>query len=465
VALESHAVEGQTFADALRVERSQVFSFAGPDGGPPFIYSTNSTDWYAPGFGLIESAIDSQLSNRTYSYKLVGARVDGVSHGAIPMGTLVDVSSPSGGDRPAVASDGTRFLLVQTTATSTTQGLTQGGLRLIFVGADGMAQSATSLSTGNGAVASPLVTYGNGRYLVMFTATTGLRGLFVSATDATAIGAPFDIASSTFAAAVAFGQGVYVVANIQPQGQSQGVFTTVIDGQGNMINEIQPYPSTTQRQGAPAIAFDGKNFLLVWQAVPPMFPVTQPVQIQAGRVNKDGNAIDVQITPVSALALAQEQASVVFDGSRYDVTWFDRSHDPSIVDEGQIFAARIGTDGVILDPGGHLIPTMPRAKDGLQIGRVGSQAVIVWYATAFDLNLGVGLSAHMVATRLDANGISIDSSPTQEGLWISSTDSNSGELQLPALTAAGDRSLLVYVDRAGESSMVRRFGHSLLFPW
>jgi hypothetical protein len=196
-----------------------------------------------------------------------------------------------------------------------------------------------------------------------------------------------------------------------------------------------------------------------------MFPVTQPVQIQAGRVNKDGNAIDVQITPVSALALAQEQASVVFDGSRYDVTWFDRSHDPSIVDEGQIFAARIGTDGVILDPGGHLIPTMPRAKDGLQIGRVGSQAVIVWYATAFDLNLGVGLSAHMVATRLDANGISIDSSPTQEGLWISSTDSNSGELQLPALTAAGDRSLLVYVDRAGESSMVRRFGHSLLFPW
>jgi hypothetical protein len=97
---------------------------------------------------------------------------------------------------------------------------------------------------------------------------------------------------------------------------------------------------------------------------------------------------------------------------------------------------------------------------------VGSQSVIIWYAGALGgPNSGIGLIAHMVATRLDANGLSIDSSADQEGLWVTNPDPSSVELQVPELTAAGDRSLLVYVDRAGESSMVKRFGRSLLFPW
>jgi hypothetical protein len=450
--LAACAIKLGTFADALQVERNVTIT---KNASQPATFTSRvgTVDWYAPGVGLIKRTVTDATepyNPETDSFELIGSLLGGVGRGVVPLDMIADGLQPadantSDPDRPAIASDGTHFLVVQA--------LSDGELQEILVGPDGGNLKSASLAQGPSPARSPAVTYGDGVYLVAYSVESGpLRGLMVSP-DGTAQVA-FEISpKSDWGASVAYGGGAFLVANIQ----AGSLWVTSVSKQGVVLGEVQPYPGQTQK--SPSIASDGRDFLAVWANVTTELPNAEATHISAGRVNADGNAIDVAITQVSAAPGVEEDPDVTFDGAQYVVAWFRRP-EPSLLDEGTVSAARIGTDGVLLDPGGQAISGTNTPKQHPRVGRVGTQALVVW-------EVGIsGAGAHIVGTRIGADGMPLDTSATDDGLWISAQPQGIGSgAVMPDVGFGGDRSLVVCLERSYPSTQGWQIDATLVFPW
>ena len=96
-----------------------------------------------------------------------------------------------------------------------------------------------------------------------------------------------------------------------------------------------PISTAAGYQSLPEIAFDGTNYLVVWQG--------GCAATCAARVSSGGTVLDpggIAIANGSSPALA-------FDGTNYLVTWAGAS---------RVYVARVSQAGVVLDPGGIPLP-------------------------------------------------------------------------------------------------------------
>jgi hypothetical protein len=456
-------VSGISFPDALRVERTLTSTYtpkakAGFKPQAPVVTTAwTAVDWYAPGFGRIKRTVTDTRSAYSYSYDydITGALVGGVGHGVLPGGTIAQIDEDEdflpGLDpvaRPGIASDGTRFLV----ATGSSTSFYDGALAVVLVGLDGHAISTTNVAAG-GVPSAPAAAWGGGRYLVAYPRFNSTPQAVLLDQNGAQQGMPLDVFGNGTVSAV-YGKGVFLIATTQ----AAGVTLTSVSPQGTVLGEMVPYPG--QAQGSPALAFDGSNFLLTWLAGP-----SEGTHVWAGRVNADGNAIDVTPTQITKAAPFQEDLDVAFDGARYVVAWFDRA-DPSVEGSGDVRIARVAVDGTLLDPGGRVVaPARTNTSHGaVRIGRVGSQAVVVWARVNFQ---EPGSSTWVAGTRIAADGSSLDSSATSDGLYISAQPALGVGASpiLPAIGWSGDRSLVAWVDRAGEDMKKRTIDASLLYPW
>lgn len=86
---------------------------------------------------------------------------------------------------------------------------------------------------------------------------------------------------------------------------------------------------------APAVATDGKDFLVVWQ---------QPLSVRAARVSHDGRLLDsAPILPSNALAFVNCMSTppgIAWNGTNYLVVWADGSN---------VYGSRITSGGAVLD--------------------------------------------------------------------------------------------------------------------
>jgi hypothetical protein len=452
-ALESTVVPAGTFANSLRIERT-LFSKTYVS-----ISSLSSevdvTDWYAPGIGRVRRLVHT--ASEDYSYDLTGALVGGLGRGVIPLGTIADdvaiADTYSADDvRPAVVYDGSKFLTVAATSTD----FEAGGLHGVFVGRDGLASSSFPIIQKVGAPVQLAAAYGDGRYLVVYQVMNGgFYGLLVSA-DGVAIGNQFLISKGTTGLAVTYGAGVFMVAHTD----ANVLTLTPITSQGAIQTDSQPYPGQTQI--APALAFDGANFLVAWENQ----NTDRNTHISAGRVDNHGRAIDVAITSVSQAAETEEDVDVVFDGTNYVIAWFQRPV-PSYLDKGTVRVARISTDGILLDSGptpagGKPVSTTDSPRKRPRIARLGSQTLVVWEIGPMTNSSGAWY--RLVGTRVDTNGVALDTSPANEGLWLSAQMTRLGNQPVvPEIAYGEDRSLLVFV--GGQSGGNVTLEDTLIFPW
>jgi hypothetical protein len=452
---ETSTVTAGTYPDCLRHERS-IAASRPVDGGAPFELATSVVEWYAPGVGLVQRHVG--LSGGSYDYHLTGSLVGGVGRGVVPMDSIASglhvESAGFAPDAPAVASDGTNFLVVQAFNT----GLYQGGVQAVLVGPDGETIQSSTVYSGGTAPHDPAVAYGGGQYLIVYPQInqTGLMGQLVSAAGA-AVGTPYVVSSTTAPASIAFGNGVFEVATVT----STAVVIDVVDGQGHRIAETTPY-STKTGGSTPAIASDGTNFLVVWNTrmTDPITGATTQSNGAAARVNAQGQAIDSALTPVSAETGLDEDFDMDFDGTNYVVSWFHRP-DPSLIDEGTVRAERFGTNGLSLDgtpspAGGHAMSQTSTPRSGPRIARLGTTSMVVWY-----VNGATQFQNRVVGTRLGADGSPLDTSPTDEGIWISAAPFTA----TPAITWGGDRALMVAVEAGGTTGYDWSLGDVLLFPF
>src|SRR5512144_1080434 len=111
----------------------------------------------------------------------------------------------------------------------------------------------------------------------------------------------------------------------------------VVAGGGTAV-----FPPPSGSQTGYAVAWDGTNYLVVWADV----RGTTGSDVRAARVSPAGTVVDAAPIVVSAATGDQVLPSVAFDGTNYLVVWQDH-RDPG---DKSIRAARVSPAGTVLDP-------------------------------------------------------------------------------------------------------------------
>jgi hypothetical protein len=144
---------------------------------------------------------------------------------------------------------------------------------------------------------------------------------------------------------------------------------TVLDPEGVRISP----PTTNNDVSGPAVAFDGTNYFVVWRTHL-LAPVDTSVLFGA-RVTRTGTVLDAASVPIATSAGIQRVPDVAFDGSNYVVVWEDVRSGPT----QDIFGARVSPGGIVLDAAGVPISASPVDQEfdpEIAFGR--SSALVVW---------------------------------------------------------------------------------------
>jgi phosphoribosylformylglycinamidine (FGAM) synthase PurS component len=147
------------------------------------------------------------------------------------------------------------------------------------------------------------------------------------------------------------------------------IYAARVTPQGVMIDSASITVSVAEDdQSSPAVAFDGTNFLVAWED-----GRSGTSDIYAARVTPQGEVLDPLGIAVSAAVYEQCRPAIAFDGANFLVTWDDERRAPS-----DIFAARVTPQGTVLDPAGIAVSTAAQTQESPAIAFDGDNFLVVW---------------------------------------------------------------------------------------
>ncbi len=106
-----------------------------------------------------------------------------------------------------------------------------------------------------------------------------------------------------------------------------------------------PVSTAVDSQGGTRVAFGNDQFLVVWTDMR-----NGIYDIYGARVALDGTVLDPVGIPICTEAAYQQHVDVAFDGTNFLVVWEDKRNSSS-----QIYGARVSPQGVVLDPNSVLL--------------------------------------------------------------------------------------------------------------
>ncbi len=173
--------------------------------------------------------------------------------------------------------------------------------------------------------------------------------------------------------AVAFG-GRYFLVVWQDYLTKPAIYGARIDSSGLLLDPvgfvISPPTPEVNFQETPDVAFDGENFLVVWQS----WTDANDRSIYGCRVDTSGASLDGTGFLISDEAFDQYRPSVAFDGTNYFVVWDDFRN----LTDTNIYGARVTTDGDVLDTGGLLLYQASGSQAAADVLFDGTRYFIVW---------------------------------------------------------------------------------------
>lgn len=219
------------------------------------------------------------------------------------------------------------------------------------VGEDGSLPSSTPLEVATSAY-RPAVTFDGRNFLVVFERRSTLQGRRVSATGATLEPEPFEIdAARPHSLDVATGPTAHLVVWSETRsGRGEEIYGRRIRHDGSPLDSISfPIGTGEGDQENPRLAFDGENWLVVWSE-------TSPARVRAARVATDGTVLDPLGIVVRAAADDDDflqEVDVTFDGSHFVMVWYEVERTVSdgreISRETYNSVARVTPAGVLVD--------------------------------------------------------------------------------------------------------------------
>jgi MYXO-CTERM domain-containing protein len=146
--------------------------------------------------------------------------------------------------------------------------------------------------------------------------------------------------------AAVWGQDLLIIAE-----NGYGPLTlTRFDGTGKLLGKRTLLGSVVDvSQIHPSAAWNGKEYLV---ACSQYTPGEQTPALAAARLGSDGTMLDNALLQVSKSGVLHDGASVAWDGNNFVIAWFDRSDPIGSDDHWSAFMARVDASGTVLDPGG-----------------------------------------------------------------------------------------------------------------
>ena len=312
--------------------------------------------------------------------------------------------SPCGGvlSNPSIAFDGTNYLVGW--MGGTVERDTDEAALLARVDASGALLSTTVLQTNTDSgscVSTPRLSFDGSNYLAVWlhTPTSNFK---VKAIRVKPSGEMLDEAAVVIASgsdlrspAIAFDGSNHLVAWADYQNKAvvgADVYAKRID---TSLQSLDTTPikvnNGNRRAQNPLLAFDGTNYLAVWEDN--RNGASSQWDLLAKRVTPSGGMLDSNPLVISNAGGSQNHSSLVFTGSQYLISWQDgraSSTNPSI------YAARLGTDGTLLDPSGILMASGGYFPVSFSDGN------ICWWGTVIIAN---SLTAYIYCSQLSTSGV------------------------------------------------------------
>ncbi|HNT27906.1 MAG TPA: hypothetical protein PKH10_06990, partial [bacterium] len=180
----------------------------------------------------------------------------------------------------------------------------------------------------------------------------------------------------------------------------------------------------------PAVAFDGTNYLVVWQD-----SRSGTYDIYGARVAKNGAVLDPTGIVISNAANQQYYPAVAFNGTDYLVVWEDLRSGSTY----DIYGARVAKNGTVLDTGGIVISNATNNQEWPSVASDGTDFMVVWH------DYRSGSTYDIYGARVTAAGVVSDPS----GIVVSNV---ANQQIYPAIDHDGTNYLVVWMDlRSGGS--------------
>ncbi len=242
------------------------------------------------------------------------------------------------------------------------------------------------------------------------------------------IGSPFPI--STYPGdqqnpAVAFdGTNYLVVFQDHRAGQYMNIYAARVRADGTVLDPAGlPVATQIDHQARPAVAFDGTKFFAVWAD-----HRNGKWDVYGAHVGTDGVVQEADGIPISVAAGHQTEPAIAFDGTNYLVVWSD-----SGVGSGDIYAARVSPAGVALEPNGFPVSGATNLQSAPSVAFDGQDFIVAWQ------DLRGGVATDVYAARVRSDGAVLDPS----GIAVAT---GAGAQSVPAVAFDGAYTLVLWED-------------------
>jgi hypothetical protein len=222
---------------------------------------------------------------------------------------------------------------------------------------------------------SPAVAFGGTDHLVTWVSWNPTDGPSIGARRVTRAGAVLDGVSippgedvPNSSAVVSDGRAFLAIWTSDP-----GIVAVRLDPSGAVVDDVFLVSTAMNAQLTPAVASDGTNSFVVWAD-----NRHGDLEIFGARVTPRGEILDgagILIAASAGPELIRPDPAVAFDGTNFLVVWNEA--DPND-DSGDLTGARVSPAGVVLDPTGIPLSTAESRKWGAALAFDGSNFLVVW---------------------------------------------------------------------------------------
>jgi hypothetical protein len=283
-----------------------------------------------------------------------------------PLGTTANISILGNTERaPGVAWNGKAFLATWTDS--------RGGLYGARLSPDGVTQNATAFPVGP---TRPTLSVSNGVDYHLL--SSGISTQKVSEDGVVGAVTASGVSSAGSAAAAAVFDGTnYFVVWTGPSSSGKNVFGARIAPSGVAVDTAPVQISFKGASGNPRVAFDGTQFLVVWER-----GAEGAEDIDAARVTVAGGKLTAQQeTSLSGTTPGRQfRPQVVADGVSFLVVWQDTRN--AVI--GDIYATVVNADGSMPKPPAPIAPNGLKEAPLLAYTGDGATSLLFWKAVAIN---------------------------------------------------------------------------------